>query len=136
MTIKEFIEKHNLTMIVQRIKARVSSFDYAPRQRHWHCDIGRDTESDVWVGVEFSQGSADNSTPKLVDVMECLAMDASGVENTTYRQWCDDLGMAPDSIKNLNTYNAIVKNNDTLKQLLGDVWYEFLQCESEEWRSR
>lgn len=56
--------------------------------------------------------------PNVADVLYCLLSDANAC-NTSFDNWCDDLGSNSDSLEALNTYLASQRNGDKLNKLLG-----------------
>ena len=69
--------------------------------------------------------------PETLEVLECLHSDCQLVETVSdFEQWCGDLGYDTDSRKALKTYNACKNQANKLKNLLGDKYTAFLQCES------
>lgn len=74
----------------------------------------------------FYTGSA-LGEPSLADVMECLASDASTVENSRgFEDWAEDLGYDTDSRSAEATYQACVKQTDKLRRLLGSDFEEIV----------
>ena len=75
----------------------------------------------------FSQGSAHTKEPTVADVLDCIASDASCVENyQTFEDFAAGLGYDPDSRKTERTFKTIQKQMHSLKRFLGRELYETL----------
>jgi len=82
--------------------------------------------------VHWHQGSGISHDPRLDDVLDSLASDASGVENARdFEDWASDYGYDTDSRKAEDIYRAVVKQTAGLKRLLGDEAYKALLWETE-----
>lgn len=65
--------------------------------------------------------------PTASEVLDCLAMDASGVESTgSFESWAEDLGMDTDSRSAEASYRATVAQTDKLRKLLGSMDFRVL----------
>lgn len=117
-TMTEYVAKHGLTMTSSRISHNPNSDDWGDRDRHWQCEI---TGEGVELLIPFSQGSAHTKPPAIVDVLSCLASDASFVENCdTFEDFANELGYDPDSRKAEATYKACQEQTGYLIQELGE----------------
>ena len=77
--------------------------------------------------VPFSQGSAHTQEPTASDVLECLASDASGVDNAqSFDDWCAEYGYDNDSRKAEKTYKTCQRQADNLRNFLGNENFETL----------
>jgi hypothetical protein len=56
--------------------------------------------------------------PEVADVLYCILSDADACE-TTFDDWCSNVGANNDSLKDLNTYLACQRNGTKLIRLLG-----------------
>jgi hypothetical protein len=85
---------------------------------HWYCTLRYGTKR---MPLVFSMGSAHHAkAPTLDDVMGCLAMDASSVDNArNFEDWAAELGYDTDSRKAEATYRACVDQVAKLRNLLG-----------------
>lgn len=81
----------------------------------------------------FSQGSAHTKEPTAADVLDCLASDASGVENAgTFEEWASEYGYDEDSRKAERTYKICQKQAAQLRLFLNsDEAYQELLWETE-----
>ena len=81
ITLDQFITEQQLVMSVRPIKRNPHMQEQMPR--NFNCTIefeGRGYHEPLTV--YFSQGSAHKKPPTLAEVLDCLASDASGVDNT------------------------------------------------------
>jgi hypothetical protein len=117
------------------IKMRATRTDRNPAMSdanmdHWRCILraGRSRMSLV-----FSMGYGHNGKePKPAEVLDCLASDASGLENAQdFEDWCAEYGYDTDSRKAERIYKAIQRQAESLKRLLGDSAYETLLFNTE-----
>lgn len=75
----------------------------------------------------FSQGIGISGEPKTASVLDCLASDASGVENARdFEDWCGEYGYDTDSRRAERTYRTCRRQAARLKRLLGDDLYDQL----------
>jgi len=96
---------------------------------HWRCVI---TRAGRRMTVPFSQGAAHTQPPTLEDVLDCLALDASGYENARgFADWCSEYGYDTDSRKAERTWKAVVRQSVSLGRLLGAAIYEVLLYHTE-----
>ena len=59
--------------------------------------------------------------PTAEEVLECLASDACGVDNSqTFEDWCSEYGYDTDSRRAERIYNACLKSTEKLRRFLGD----------------
>jgi hypothetical protein len=70
--------------------------------------------------VLFHTGPALKTAPTAADVLECLALDASGYENAQdFAEWCSEYGNEPNAFAR-STYRAVERQTKALRALLGD----------------
>ena len=80
----------------------------------------------------FSMGLAHTNEPDAEDVLDCLASDAAGIENTrNLEEWCGEYGYDADSRKAEKTYKLCQKQAKDLKRFLGEEAYKTLLWETE-----
>lgn len=128
-TIKRFIKSAGLRMAVRSHyeNPHMDGMDHGAS--HWKCLIKR---GDKRMGVYFSMGSAHKGPPKLADVLDCIASDASGYENSNdFESWCDEYGYDSDSRKAHRTYRVVERQAMKLQELLGGALYEELLWDTE-----
>lgn len=96
---------------------------------HWRCTL---SYAGRRMSVAFSHGSAHTSPPSLADVLNCLALDASGFENnSSFADWCAEYGYDTDSRKAERIYKTIGRQVASLKHMLGLALYAELLWNTE-----
>jgi len=71
--------------------------------------------------------------PTTWDVVYCLLSDAQYIEaGQTFEEYCADVGLSDDSIRDLKVYRQTVKQTRELKRLLGDDFERFMAMDLEE----
>lgn len=146
MTITEFVGRQHVTFTVKQIDSRPDGLMEGPEgQRHFKCRLARRTEIVVpgrylptmatkkeGFNLYFSQGSAHTKPPTAEDVLDCLAMDASGYENAqSFEDWASEYGYDTDSRKAEKVYRIVKRQAQQLKRMLGDAPYNVLLWEVE-----
>ena len=126
-TIDEFIKKNNLRMEVRKTFSNPSMDAGKYEMNHYEIKIIKNNNSFV---THYSMGLGLKYTPKITGVIDCLAMEASGVENEgTFENWCDSFGYDTDSRKAERIWETIKIEAKQLKTLLGQEAYnELLNC--------
>ena len=81
---------------------------------HFQCFIKNNNKQ---ISVLFSQGSAHKASPTIERVMECLKLDIDSCERS-FKEWCNDCGFDPDSMKAHKVYLACRRTSKKLKNLL------------------
>jgi hypothetical protein len=72
------------------------------------------------------------TAPEVADVLDCLASDASGVENSRdFEEWCSEYGYDTDSRKAEKTYRICAAQAEQLKSFLGEDLYKQLLWDTE-----
>lgn len=99
---------------------------------HWKCVIRRKGNIGSMTLV-FSMGMAHRGKePEVADVLDCLASDASGIENSpSFEDWCSEYGYDTDSRKAEKTFKACEHQSKRLKKLLGEDLYAQLLWHTE-----
>lgn len=65
--------------------------------------------------------------PTAEEVLECLAMDAAGIENVfSFEDWCAEYGYDSDSRRAEKIYNACLRQTEKLRKFLGDKFYNLV----------
>ena len=132
ITLDQFITEQQLVMSVRPIK-RNPHMQGEQMPRNFECTIefeGRGYHEPLTV--YFSQGSAHTKPPTLAGVLDCLASDASGVDNAqSFEDWASEYGYDTDSRKAEKIYNICVQQAQELKALLGQDAYDQLLYETE-----
>lgn len=122
MKIKNFIAGMGLTMKIKEVFENPNMSDPKWEAKHYQIKIENGKKSMI---TYFSQGIGITHMPTLADVLDCLATDAQ-CGSETFEDFCANLGYDNDSIKALNTFNAISKQSKELKELLGNDAYKAL----------
>lgn len=64
--------------------------------------------------------------PEVADVISCLILDSDAM-TTTFDDWCENLDMNVDSIKNLNILSRVSEKWKKILRVLGQDAYEELK---------
>jgi hypothetical protein len=105
------------------------NMDKSERMDHWHCQLRIPGHR---MALVFSMGPALCREPTAADVLDCLASDASGLENARgFEDWCAEYGYDTDSRKAERTYRTIERQAASLKRFLGDERYQALLWNTE-----
>jgi hypothetical protein len=132
ITLDQFITEQQLVMSVRSVK-RNPHMQGEQMPRNFECTIefeGRGYHEPLTV--YFSQGSAHKKPPTLADVLDCLASDASGVDNAqSFEDWASEYGYGTDSRKAERTYRICEEQAQKLKALLGQDAYNQLLYSTE-----
>lgn len=131
ITLDQFIAEHQLEMSIRAVKRNPNMQEQMPR--NFECcitQVGRGNSTEMVV--YFSQGSAHKKPPTLAEVLDCLASDASGVDNArSFEDWASEYGYDLDSRKAERTYQICKKQAQDLKALLGQDAYNQLLYDTE-----
>lgn len=132
ITLEQFITEQQLEMSVLPV-TRNPHMCGEQLPRNFECTItmvGRGYHEPMTV--YFSQGSAHKKSPTLAEVLDCLASDASGVDNArSFEDWASEYGYDTDSRKAERTYHICEKQAQDLKALLGQDAYNQLLYSTE-----
>lgn len=80
----------------------------------------------------WRQGTAITDDPDAASLLDSLASDAVGIENTgSFEEWAPEMGMDLDSRKAEATYRQCVELGEKLRELLGDDAFTTLLREVE-----
>lgn len=95
------------------------------------CD-GQWEKMGPYLTIWFSQGDAWKVPPTVEDVLDSLAMDASGYDNArNFADWCAEYGYDDDSRTAERIYHACGELAKELRHMLGSEAYERLLFEVE-----
>lgn len=124
ITLLQFVTDNLLTMTAERTDSN-PSLDDSANMDHWKVTIRCGSRR---MSLVFSMGYGHyGELPKLVDVLDCLASDASSYDNAqSFEDWADELGMDTDSRKALRTFKTVQRQSEKLRTLLGDEAYMLL----------
>jgi hypothetical protein len=119
ISIKAFIKANGIRM-AYRSTDRNPHMAYDESQsvmNHYRCRLRCGERT---MDVYYSMGVAHTRPPKVWDVLDCLASDASGYMHARgFGDWCAEYGYDEDSRKAKRTYDAIGRQADRLMELLG-----------------
>lgn len=121
MTLQQIIDQLGLTMTAKWTD-RNPHMANSDQMDHWRCSIRNFNRQSM--RVFFSKGYGHHGKePDLAEVLECLAMDAAGIENAGgFEEWCSEYGYETDSRRALKTFNATSRQADSLKRVLGHLY--------------
>lgn len=130
----DFVERHGLAMDIERIDQNPNLIDpdsWDRDARHYMVTIRCDWRT---LRVPYSQGSAIDHEPRLTDVLECLALDAQGIDalgmGAGFEHWAASYGFDSDSRKAERTYRQVAFQSRGLSRLLGaDAYRELLEIQ-------
>lgn len=134
-TIQQFVEKHGVTATATPAESNPNAEDWARDAHHWKVRLRILTGGMMFnqrsLTVPFSQGSAHTTPPTAADVLGCLVMDSSGIDNgTSFEDWCAEYGYDSDSRKAEKTFKLCERQARKLRQFLGAAYDEAMECES------
>lgn len=129
MTMQEFIKAHKITMTAEWADSNPNMED-SGNMDHWKCILKMGRKR---LTVPFSMGIGHNGkAPKVEDVLDCMASDSSGIDNTTsFEDWCADYGYDTDSRKAERTFRVCERQAQKLRAFIGDNDYETLLYDTE-----
>ena len=133
---EKFIEEEKLSMTSDPVPMNPAYEGADPEERKWadesyhyKCIIKKPRKT---FSVYFSMGSANQDPPKLSEVLDNLASEASGFENNPdFESWAGEYGYDPDSRKAERIFRMIETESNKLKQFLGEEAYKKLLWEIE-----
>lgn len=128
-TMNERIEENGLSIICTQVDNNPNMPEWKDAD-HWKCIIRFQRSK---LTIYFSQGYGHNGKePKLTDVLDCLASDASGFENAgSFEDWANEYGYDYDSRKAERIYETIERQAKRLKKFLGESLYNKILWETE-----
>ena len=129
ISIQDFIGNTAITSKVKRVERNPNMADMGAGARHWIVTLRAGRFS---MRVPFSQGSAYTAAPTSADVLDCLASDAAGFQNTqSFEDWAKDYGYDTDSREAFRIYNTVARQAARLRAMLGQQNYEQLLWNTE-----
>ena len=123
-TVADFAREHCVTLSVEPWHENPYMPD-SDDMYHWRCRLWCERRSVQFV---FSMGQGcGGKAPGLVEVLDCLASDASLLENApTFEQWADELGYDADSRTAERCFKATCDQSGALRRVLGGDAFEAL----------
>lgn len=129
ISLADFISNTAISAKVKRVEANANMEHMDAGARHFLVTLRAGRFS---MRVPFSQGSAHTQEPTAADVLDCLASDASSIENTrSFEEWAGDLGFDADSRKAYKIYSIVMRQAAKLRAILGTDNYETLLWNTE-----
>lgn len=119
---KNFAQEHGIHATAIGADRNPNMDDASPDSRHWKVTLRRGVAR---LTVPFTQGAAHTKPPTAMDVLGCLASDASGA-GESFEEWCSNFGYDADSRKAKRTYDAVKSQTSKLKTFLGDGLFRAL----------
>lgn len=122
-TVARFVQHFPVEFVCEQVQDRPDGL-MQDSARHFRCRISVKTRS---FSFYFSQGSALTKPPTLVDVLNCLALDATGFESAaTFESWASDYGYSVDSRAAEKIYRTTRRQTQQLRRVLGDAAFKDL----------
>lgn len=129
MTYDEFASKHNVTFSIMPINARPDGLMNERPMFHYKVRIGCGQHS---FGLYFSTGDGWKTVPELKDVLDSLASDAAGYDNSeNFESWAVEYGFDSDSRKAEKIYRSVKRQAEQLERIIGTDAYEELLYKTE-----
>ncbi|MGC1583312.1 MAG: hypothetical protein WA766_17640 [Candidatus Acidiferrales bacterium] len=143
VTVSQFVKANQISMTAERTD-RNPNMDDSANMDHWKVVLtikALKEGFDTWHGYKGKLGARQYSTrklttyfsqdyghngaePKVTDVLDCLASDASSIDNARgFEDWCSDFGYDSDSRKAEKTFKACEHGAKRLKTFLDDDLY-------------
>ncbi len=140
VTLKDFTRAHRISMTAERVSANPNMADSRDMD-HWKVVFtrrrsfgGGDRSGQIIARMTtyFSMGYGHNGAePRAKDVLDCLASDASSVDQEVFEEWARNMGYDEDSRKAEKVYRACEHGAKRLKKFLGEELYETLLYKTE-----
>jgi len=127
-TIQEFITENRISIKSEYADANKAAPDWKDAN-HYKVTLkyGRRQYT-----TYFSQGYGITGDPDAEGVLNCLALDSSGIENTSsFEGWCCEYGYDTDSRKAEKIFKVCERQAKKLKVFLGEHLYQQLLFNTE-----
>lgn len=120
----DFVAQHRVKMTAEWA-AENPNMEGSDMMDNWKCVLSCGKRR---MTLHFSKGTGHNGAePTADEVLDCLASDASSVENArSFEEWASEYGYDTDSRKAEKIFKTCERQAEKLKQLLGDAAYEQL----------
>lgn len=97
-----------------------SAREYKVKLRASHVrDASHNCDYASWMTFPYFQGVGIEEEPSLAGVLESLTSDARSVENVTFEDWANDMGMDSDIRKAEKMYRQCCALGNELRRVLG-----------------
>ena len=122
MTLDEFITQHGIELKEIR---RVEENPYMDSDHPMYHYLMTLSMGDREFCAYLSMGTGWTREPSVSNLLECLILDASGVDRSqSFEDWADEYGYDPDSRKAKRLYKTIEVESLRLKEFFGDDLFE------------
>ena len=129
LTLRQFLDKYPVRIRSVLVDANPNMNDMPEGSAHWRVTLSLRRSR---MSLHYSQGPAVVEEPKVGDVLDCLASDASSYENARdFADFCADFGCDTDSRKAEAIYRVFGRQAASLKRMLGQEAYNLLLWETE-----
>ena len=128
-TLENFIARNRITMVCERADVNPDFGNDGRDMDHWRVVLRLKAKTQTRsFSTFFSMYRGYNgATPDADTVLDCLASDASAVENTSgFEDWADEVGYSTDSRTAERIYKALQRNAKRLRAFLGEAEYRKL----------
>lgn len=123
ITLDDFIQEHKITMTTKKTFHN-PYMDNSDHMNHWIVTLKRE---DRTLKSYYSQGLGIKTLPTAKDVLDCLASDAAGYDNSRdFADWASEYGYDEDSRKAEKTYHVCAEEAKKLRHFLGEEAYQTL----------
>lgn len=120
ITMQQFIAANRIRMTAERTDSNPHMYDSRDMD-HWKCVLRMGNRRMTLV---FSMGFGHHGAePKLGEVLDCIASDASAADQD-FEDWCSDYGYECDSRKGYKTWQATRQQAEKLRKFLGSDLFE------------
>ena len=132
----DFVTDWGLTMTSEQVDENLNNKEWK-EANHYLCVIKTRPTANIksrQYTTYYSMGYGLQGTPKLTELLECLAMDINGLENArNFEDWCAEYGYDTDSRNAEKMFRTIEKQAQDLKNFFKyeNAWNAFLSLESE-----
>jgi hypothetical protein len=136
-SLAQFIDRHGITADVAPAASNPNASSFGPDAVHFTVTLRRSSDTTRSMVVPFSGGSPKafahtGGEPALADVLECLLLDATSLDDRSFEEWAEDMGADPDSRKAYALWETVQAQSADLAGFLGsDLFAEFLTVEAE-----
>jgi hypothetical protein len=126
MTLQEFIDETGIASTSEWAE-RNPHMEDSDRMDNWRVRL-RSRNTGRTMRLYYSKGVGHNGAkPETDEVLDCLAMDASGIDNARgFEDWCSEYGYDTDSRSAEKTYKVCIRQAERLRGFLGDDGYRVL----------
>jgi hypothetical protein len=132
MTLEQFITETGITITSQPADCN-PHMEGSDNMDNYRVKLRAKKLGNATMRLYYSKGVGHNGAePTADEVLDCLASDASGVENANggFESWCDEYGYT-DSRRAEKTFKVCEREAQKLNKFLGGEYYHTLLWEIE-----